>query len=268
MAGKAAEFLRSYRKLLSVEILAIGVIAALVGTFAGPFGTYDAMDVGQRAVYWSLITVISILLGRTAFALVEAAGIAPGSLGESLIGAALTAGFVTGGVWAVTLLYGQRVFAMPKLYFLFINVLVITVGVVFLRQMFLRFARRSAVPDAPAETAPEVAEVPAPAQAGPLLLRRLPEGAGETILHLSVCDHHVDIHTETGTTSLRMRLADAIEAMEGVPGFRVHRSHWVARAAIDGVEREQGRLFLRLTSGALVPVSRGARPILEEAGIL
>ncbi len=268
MADKVAQFIRSYRRLLTVEFLGIALLASAIGAFAGPFGTFDAMGFGLRLGYWSLIVVMSILLGHTAFTLVRMAGCAGESRCESLAGGGLTAGFVTFGVWGVTGGIFGHVLPLPSLAALFANVALITVGVMFLRQLVFRLVQRHAQ-----KAAPQEAESPAPLQdqpaaPRPILLRRLPEGMEGAILHLSVCDHHVDIHTEKGTTSLRMRLADAIDAMDGVPGLRVHRSHWVARAAIEGVERENGRLFLILRTGARVPVSRGARPMLEEAGIL
>lgn len=265
---RAADFLRSYRKLLSVEIIAIALLAALIGAFAGPFGTFDAMSLSERAVYWGLVSVVSILLGRTAFGLIALAGAEAGSVWEALGGAVLTAAFVTGGVWGVTQLFTHARPMTPDLPVLFVNVLLVTVGVVFLRQLVVRRGAKSAPPTVAEEEPRSDPEPEAAEGARPVLLRRLPEDAGETILHLSVCDHHVDVHTEKGTTSLRMRLADAIDAMDGVPGLRVHRSHWVAREAIDGVVRDQGRLFLSLHTGARVPVSRGARPVLEEAGLL
>lgn len=102
----------------------------------------------------------------------------------------------------------------------------------------------------------------------PRLAQRLPEGACNYIMHLSVSDHCVNVCTSQGPQSIRMRLCDAIDEMEGVDGFRVHRSHWVARDAIKTAECEQGRVFLRLNNGTRVPVSRNYRPVLEESGIM
>lgn len=58
---------------------------------------------------------------------------------------------------------------------------------------------------------------------------------------------------------LLMRLADAIAETGGDTGMQVHRSHWVAYGAVEGLEREAGktpRLILVMSDGARVPVSR------------
>ncbi len=143
---RAADFLRSYRKLLSVEIIAIALLAALIGAFAGPFGTFDAMSLSERAVYWGLVSVVSILLGRTAFGLIALAGAEAGSVWEALGGAVLTAAFVTGGVWGVTQLFTHARPMTPDLPVLFVNVLLVTVGVVFLRQLVVRRGAKPAPP--------------------------------------------------------------------------------------------------------------------------
>nr|WP_255714076.1 LytTR family DNA-binding domain-containing protein [Pelagibacterium xiamenense] len=53
-----------------------------------------------------------------------------------------------------------------------------------------------------------------------------------------------------------MRLADAIAETDGVAGLQIHRSHWVAASAVAGLERRNGKTFVALRSGALLPVSR------------
>ncbi|MCA0873166.1 LytTR family transcriptional regulator [Seohaeicola saemankumensis] len=113
----------------------------------------------------------------------------------------------------------------------------------------------------------EIAE-PAQPEEDPRLARRLPDDFEGPILRLAVRDHLVDVVTPKDTYRIRMRFADAIDEMDTVAGYCTHRSHWVARHAIAGVERETGRINLLLTNGDLVPVSRSYRPDLEEAGIL
>jgi DNA-binding LytR/AlgR family response regulator len=41
--------------------------------------------------------------------------------------------------------------------------------------------------------------------------------------------------------------------------MRVHRSWWVARAGVDGIETAGDRMTIRLVSGAVAPVSRANR---------
>jgi DNA-binding LytR/AlgR family response regulator len=53
-----------------------------------------------------------------------------------------------------------------------------------------------------------------------------------------------------------MRLADAIGELPPSHGMQVHRSWWVGYEAVASIEREAGRVTLRLTDGTQVPVSR------------
>ena len=65
-----------------------------------------------------------------------------------------------------------------------------------------------------------------------------------------------------------MRFSDALKEVEGEPGWRVHRSHWVAEAAMSDMKRTDGKLMIRTEDGALVPVSRTYAPDLRKAGLL
>ncbi|MDU9002459.1 LytTR family DNA-binding domain-containing protein [Sedimentitalea todarodis] len=103
---------------------------------------------------------------------------------------------------------------------------------------------------------------------GPRLIRRLSPGFEGPILRLSVRDHYVDVISGTGSETIRMRFADAIDEMDTVKGHCTHRSHWVVEEAIVDAGRDGSKVFLTLTNGDQVPVSRKYKPDLEEAGIL
>jgi DNA-binding LytR/AlgR family response regulator len=86
---------------------------------------------------------------------------------------------------------------------------------------------------------------------------------------LTAKNHYVEVVTDKGSTTIRMRLADAIDEMEPVEGYCVHRSHWVARSAINAVERENAqKIFVLLSNGDRIPVSRKYRPNLEKTGLV
>ena len=99
-------------------------------------------------------------------------------------------------------------------------------------------------------------------------LERIPERLGRNLLHLHMQDHYVEVHTEEGSDLLLLRFRDAIRELDGLDGAQVHRSHWVARAAVAGVERRNGRIALRLVNGNRVPVSRSFAPALRDRGWL
>ena len=107
-----------------------------------------------------------------------------------------------------------------------------------------------------------------PPRAVPRLTRRLPPSFSGRVFRLAVRDHYVDVVTSEGTFTVRSRLTDAIAEMEPVSGHCTHRSHWVADDAIRGIEKADGKTWLRLVNGDLVPVSRKYRPELEQDGLI
>lgn len=100
-----------------------------------------------------------------------------------------------------------------------------------------------------------------------LLQRIEPEQRG-AVLAISVRDHYVDVQTRRGTVSLLLRFRDAIAELDPLAGVQVHRSYWVAWEAIEAVEREGVKLYLKLTHGARVPVSKNHRYKLEARGLI
>ena len=63
-----------------------------------------------------------------------------------------------------------------------------------------------------------------------------------------------------------MRLSDAVAELEGIEGAQTHRSWWVARTAVEGAQRGDGRATLSLKGGVEAPVSRAYAKALREAG--
>ena len=68
-------------------------------------------------------------------------------------------------------------------------------------------------------------------------------------------DHYLRLHTSLGQELILMRLSDAVAELEGVEGAQVHRSWWVARAAIAQARRGEGRATLTLKDGSTVSYS-------------
>ncbi len=75
------------------------------------------------------------------------------------------------------------------------------------------------------------------------------------LLALSAEDHYIKVHTSGGSTLILMRLSDAIIELEPF-GLKVHRSWWVARAAVAKQEKMAGKILLTLNNGTQVPVSQ------------
>lgn len=100
-------------------------------------------------------------------------------------------------------------------------------------------------------------------------LERLPLKYRNAALYaISSEDHYLRVHTSLGEELILMRLADAVRELAGAEGLQVHRSWWVATAAIHDERRVDGRSLLVLTNGTEVPVSRSYRADAKEAGLL
>jgi hypothetical protein len=146
---------------------------------------------------------------------------------------------------------------------------------VFMNLMFVRvfgFSRfgsatlfgRSAQAPSPSSTGADVVTasgaVVTPALPIDPLLSRLPPTIGRDIIALFAQEHYTQVHTSAGSSLVLMRFSDAMAAAEAVTtGSRVHRSYWVARSAVCGVEDEGEKMILSLSNGMRVPVSRSYR---------
>lgn len=98
-------------------------------------------------------------------------------------------------------------------------------------------------------------------------LERLPAKLrGAQVWAIEAEDHYLRLHTSKGQDLILMRLADAVAELGGIEGAQVHRSWWVARDAIAGIARRDGRATLTLQDGAQVPVSRPFAKQLRERG--
>lgn len=81
-------------------------------------------------------------------------------------------------------------------------------------------------------------------------------------------DHYLRVYTSLGEDLILMRLADAVRELAGADGLQVHRSWWVAKAAIRDEKRVDGRSLLILPDGTEVPVSRSYRARARDAGLV
>jgi len=103
--------------------------------------------------------------------------------------------------------------------------------------------------------------------APPKFLERLPyKLRGAELWAVEAEDHYLRLHTSRGQDLILMRLADAVAELEGLEGAQTHRSWWVARGAITGVRRGDGRATLTLQDGSDVPVSRTYAAMLRQRG--
>ncbi|MFL7900635.1 LytTR family DNA-binding domain-containing protein [Azospirillum argentinense] len=261
-----------YRRRLLGRRLPVLLAAALVLTLLGPFGTFADLTLAQRLAYWCGL----IGLGGLAFELLT---LAAGHRLRERAGAwrAMLAGVVLAVAALMTLtvallertLRGMDFLRPLGLAELFVYVVLVTLLVSAIPVWLELRDRGLLAGPTPPPSPPVLDNAPAPPaeRPEPAFLARLPARLGRDLLALEMEDHYVRAHTAEGSDLILMRLRDAIAELAGLQGMQVHRSHWVAAAAVAGVERKpDGKLVLVLRNGRRVPVSRSYAAAVREAG--
>lgn len=238
-----------------IHSLSVALAAALVLTITGAFDTGDE-PFRERLIYW--FTVM-------------AAGSAWGQVSDRLLArwmdmegrpwlhiSALTVAVAVPMslfVWAATGLFFHRaLYPASYLPLLVVPVLTVTAAtcavIVFLGR---------AIP---------VQTHASPDGARPVkIIERLPRRlSGARVIAVQAEDHYLRVHTDRGSDLILMRLSDALTELEGLEGAQTHRSWWVAKDAVQGASRGDGRATLALHGGLTAPVSRRYARALREAG--
>lgn len=247
------------------EYQALGLVAAIaVLTYLGPFDTWGSLALPERAAFWSVAMAANWIFGlvvgfgavlayerRGAFA--WAAVAAAGSAVAALPGTAV--------IWLlVATCMDFRYTGLAGLASLYSQVVGIHLVVTFLVTWPLARQPREGKQDDLSLRAPGAG---APGNA---FLKRIPDRLGQNLLHLHMQDHYLEVHTDRGSELLLMRFRDALREVEDLDGAQVHRSHWIARAALERVGRRNGRTVLHLVNGSEVPVSRTFSADLRDRG--
>nr|WP_319384071.1 LytTR family DNA-binding domain-containing protein [uncultured Roseibium sp.] len=76
------------------------------------------------------------------------------------------------------------------------------------------------------------------------------------VLRAEAQEHYVRLTTATETRMVLYRFNDIVAELPDEVGMQVHRSHWVAFEAMTRLVKDDGRLWLELTDGERLPVSR------------
>lgn len=252
--------------------LALGIVLGL----AGPFGTYDLLPIPGRLAYWLAAVSTNWLLTDAILRRVEETfgeKLPAPPLATPLVAAFLAAVPATG---VVTLANGLSGIGWPTdVPVLFGQVLLllaaIAIPVHFWETMKARI--RPGVETEPPLTARSTAPAPS-ATAAPngldgaaLFTARLPRPSDGQLICLEMQDHYLVVHHTLGSDMILCRMEDAARELSAL-GRRVHRSWWVADAAVQGAERDGARVYLNLVDGRRVPVGRSYRPDLKAAGWL
>lgn len=246
-----------------------GLLAAAAATLAilGPFGTFSDFSFAGRLAYWGGL----IFCGALAFeGLIRLAFGAPalatrGWTAPVAATVVMTAAVQTGLVWVVE--QATRPPLPVSLAELYVYVLLVTILVSAAPLWRELRARGLLAPPAPANPP---ANPPANGTAArPAFFDRMPPHLTGDLLALEMEDHYLRVHAESGSDLILMRLRDAVGELDGAAGMQVHRSYWVAGAAVAGAERTaDGRATLILRNGLRVPVSRSRLAAVRDAGWL
>jgi hypothetical protein len=225
---------------------AVGVFLSLFGPFDRPLRVILLRD-AQYFVYAWAGSLLGLLSARLAWRL--------GLWRWGVLGVGVSTGFIMAPammlvVWLTTAVTNGEPLPLRQLPDMVWEVLLISLASSVLTVFVMRGAHGSAG-----------AAPPAP----PKFLERIPlKLRGGELWAVEAEDHYLRLHTSKGQDLILMRLADAVDELEGIEGAQVHRSWWVAREAIADARRGDGRATLTLKDGSQVPVSRTYARVLRD----
>ncbi|TCM84398.1 LytTR family DNA-binding domain-containing protein [Rhodovulum steppense] len=242
------------RVLFHPSTLLLWIGLSLLLALGGPFGTYAA-SLSQRLALWPLLAGAGLAGGAALRVVLRHRLPGLGAWQRALVKAGVLTAVLAVPVFRMAEGLGPEVIerdALKGVAEAALGVFGLSLG---LSALHIALARRREA----REAATAGADCP--------LLRRLPAERRGAVIRLSSSDHYVQVVTERGTTQILIRFADAIAELRAVEGLRVHRSHWVALDAVTGTRRAEGRLFLTLSDGTELPVSRRHRAEVEALGL-
>ena len=236
-------------KLLNV------VLAILLLTLTGPFGTYLDFSFWVRLGFWgTVVSASGIFIHASAALLLHISGAKPwqrilavvvgvcvGAL-PSAASVMLVHSFISGSEFELA--------AYPRLWS---NVCII--GLVIAAVQFRKEVWSSVKPEA--EEIEELSDAPVRVSASrPQLMSRLPQSLKEAeIISFSMQDHYVEVTTTLGKHMLLMRFADALELLDPLQGVQLHRSHWSSVNHLTSLRKEGRKHIAILSDGRELPVS-------------
>jgi DNA-binding LytR/AlgR family response regulator len=262
------------REMMAQSRVLVACLVVLILVLIGPFDTHRSLGVLMLILYWSVIVFGSLFCASLAQISLEPIIYGwPVWLQAAAEALGMTAVFTPLCYAWTTLVVAPADGVLMAFHWFVLDVALISFAIFAASRITLATISQALAEAKVHQAAPEAVEqgtLPESAQQGGqcLLYRRIAKDDPGPILRIEAMDHFVNVVTPQAVYPLRLRFVDAVEQMEGVEGVITHRSHWVARDAIAAVQRENGRLFLRMTNCALVPVSRKYRPALEKMGLL
>lgn len=227
------------------------VFLCLIAIFSvlGPFGSYETMTFAERFTYWTTVLTgigffmhVFMTMALQSHRIAKWPGVAKIAIG-SIVAAIPGAAIVE---------FANEVFRPSGIEFsglartwMQVSIIGIVVGIV----EYLDWR--------PTKLSPE-----------PVLTqmhKRLPDALGTDIVSMSMQDHYIEVTTKLGSELILMRFTDALQEVQGLPGLRTHRSHWVALAHAQSISRKGNKHFVTLSDGRKLAVSATYLDPLQKA---
>lgn len=228
-----------------IVLVSVGVLSGLL-VVSGPFGSYVSMTLAQRFSFWVPAALIGSVVGLVIECFVARW---PGMADERR--ASIVAALLSTLILTVPMQFLMMRFIaasrsdLSGLVDIALLIFFSNLGICSLRRAWKEPPRIEPIPSA----------VPEPQQLPPFV-SRLAADLQAPVALITGRNHHIDIETDLGSTSLFMRFSDAVLQMQPVEGMQVHRSHWVAFRRMRRVERIGQRHFLVTDAEMRIPISK------------
>lgn len=249
----------------------VAFVAALVFAYVGALGT-GAAPFALRFAYWNAVILPGSMLGLVVTALVRGWGkLAHRRWAEiGLVALAVSIPHTFLVVVASALFFGIDAITLGVVANFGTAVLVLALVLTMINFLVSdetadpEVRSPSEVSDQCTDASGDDRELPC---LPPLLAEKLsPHLRAGRLIAIAAEDHYLRVHTDLGHDLILMRMSDACALLPETVGARVHRSWWVARAAVVLQTVEGSRMQLNLHNGALAPVSRSMQRIIREQG--
>lgn len=259
------------RQIPFLSLMLLWVLGSVALGLLGPYGTWMILPLEWRLLFWAGVLIAAVAVSWGAGVLVRLVLPKRPILGL-LVRGFLIAVILGSMIWSLCYVLPQ---ANPELVpppvKIMLAVFAVWLGVVVLRSTPMLMASGLN----PSETAPPRQRKPAHAQEHaplaiirPAFLERSDLHLPGAVMRVSADDHYLVIQTTHGTGRMIMRFRDAMPDLDDMPGFRIHRSHWVAAGAVLRVRVEGRRHIVDLFDGTSLPVSQAYLGPLSAVGLL
>lgn len=255
--GNASQLPATGSALLTSAVLRrkarVFVVALILLTMLGPFGTFEEFNVYQRALYWATIlgfssAIFEIVVPRVLYSPSLMRKISRGV--RFLLGVLIGSFFVFWVVLCVEYLASDSISIML---WPWVFMYVATIGTII---CYISFIANAAGPTTAGRTYDINYERIAFFDAYPHL-------KGKRLCWITIEDHYARIVAEDGEIMVHASMRELEQLLNRYPGMRIHRSHWVSHDAIRGIIRNGRSVAIDIGDDKTLPVGGTYRHRVE-----